>query len=75
MYMSIVLFGISVIGGLKRSQRPNETIIKSVESSQLIVPTPTLVGREELYTQLGCFLFSQFWLTDIFIVEICEWYH
>ena len=38
------------------------------------VPTPTLVRREELYTQL-VFLFSQFWPTVIFIVENCEWYH
>ena len=32
-------------------------------------------GEEELYTQLGFFLFSQFWPTDIFILENCEWYH
>ena len=29
-----------------------------------------LVG-EELYTQMGFFLFSQFWPIDIFIVEKC----
>ena len=46
-----------------------------VTAQLFIVPTPTLVGREELYTQLGFFLFSQFWPTDIFIVENCEWYH
>ena len=40
-----------------------------------IVPTPTLVGREELYTQTVFFLFRQFWPIDIFIVESCEWHH
>ena len=35
---------------------------------------PTLVG-EELYTQMGYFLFKQFSLIDIIIVESCEWYH
>ena len=41
----------------------------------LIVPTPTLVGREELYIQMGFFLCSQFCAIDIFIVESFEWYH
>ena len=40
----------------------------------LIVLNPTLVGREELYTQL-VFLFGQFWPTDIIIVENYEKYH
>ena len=41
----------------------------------VFVPTPTLVGREELYTQMGSFLFSQFWPIYKVIVESCEWYH
>ena len=36
-----------------------------------IVPTPLVGGGEELYTQMGFFLFSQFWPIDIFIVENC----
>ena len=35
---------------------------------------PLLMG-EELYTQLGFFLFRHFWPIDIFIEESCEWYH
>ena len=35
----------------------------------LFVPTPLEGGGEELYTQLGFFLFNQFWPIDIFIVE------
>ena len=34
-----------------------------------------LLRGEELYTQMGFFLFSQFWPTDIFIVESWDWYH
>ena len=44
------------------------------EKIRNIVPTPTLVGREELYTQLG-FLFRHFWPIDMLIVESFEWYH
>ena len=40
-----------------------------------IVPTPSYGGGEELYTQMGFFLFSEFWPIDIFIVETYEWYH
>ena len=32
-------------------------------------------GGEELYNQMGFFLFSQFWPIDIFVVEKCERYH
>ena len=35
---------------------------------------PHLWG-EERYTQMGFFLFREFWPTDIFIVEKCVWYH
>ena len=35
---------------------------------------PHLWG-EELYTQMGFFLFRQFWPIDIFIEEECEWHH
>ena len=43
----------------------------------IFAPTPTLVGREELYTHIGFFLilFRQIWPIDIFIVESCQWYH
>ena len=33
-----------------------------------------LLRGEELYTQMGFFLFRQFEPIDIFIVESCEWY-
>ena len=39
---------------------------------RIIVPTSTLVGREELYTQLGFFLFRLFWPIDLSNVESCE---
>ena len=38
------------------------------------VPSPTLVGREELCTQM-VFLLSQFWPIGIIIVESCAWCH
>ena len=42
--------------------------------ARIIVPTPSY-GGEELYTQMGFFLFSEFSPIDIFIVETYEWYH
>ena len=52
-----------------------ETKVKksTIHKSSIIVPTH--LWGEELYTQMGFFLFSQFWPIDIFIVEKCEWCH
>ena len=40
----------------------------------VIVPTPSY-GGEELYTQMGFFLFREFSPIDIFIIETYEWYN
>ena len=38
-------------------------------TNTLVVPTPLLGGSNYI---LNCFLYSQFWPIDIFIVAICE---
>ena len=50
-----------------------KSLIFIVFISRIIVPT--LLRGEELYTQLGFFLFREFSPLDIFIVESWNWYH
>ena len=47
--------------------------VKMIIKWMIIVPT--LLRGEELYTQMGFFLFREFSPIDIFIVESWDWYH